>query len=251
VGSNQQRKEMYKQVVARAFGTIAPFYDSWYETPLGTYVLRVESAAIADMLPKTLKGVAFDIGVGTGLSLEPMIQRGLHTIGIDHSWRMLQIAHQKNRNYHQINLVLADGEKLPFRGGVAELVTGMTVLEFTPDPMKFLQEIHSCLRPGGHIILGVLSSTSIWAFERRLRNLANQDVYSFAQFLSSWELTRMLHRANFSSVEYRGSVFAPSITPSRLLPSLTALDKKWGRLWPIRIGGAFLVFHARRPVSLA
>ncbi|MFX1563315.1 MAG: class I SAM-dependent methyltransferase [Promethearchaeota archaeon] len=247
--SNLQNKETHKQAVSKAFGLIASFYDKWYDTPLGAYVLEVETAAIAAMLPRPLTGVALDIGVGTGLSLEPVIHRGLYTIGIDLSWRMLQVAHKKIRNQPKIDLVMADAEKLPFREGVAELVTGMTVLEFVPKPLQLLKEIYFCLRPGGHLILGVLSSSSLWAFERRIRNLVRQDVFSFARFPSPWQLTRMLRRASFSAVQYRGSVYASSITPTGLLPSFAALDEKWGTLWLTRSGGAFLAFHARKPIS--
>ncbi|MFX1561858.1 MAG: class I SAM-dependent methyltransferase [Promethearchaeota archaeon] len=243
---NLQNKVTRKQEVSEAFGALAPFYDRWYETPLGAYVLRVETEAISAMLPHLPTGVALDIGAGTGLSLEPVVHKGMYTIGIDLSWRMLKEARRKKENHPRIDLVLADGEKLPFREGVADLVTGMTVLEFIPNPVKLLQEINFCLKPGGHLILGVLSSTSLWAFERRLRNLVRKDVFSFAQFPSPWQLIGFLRQASFSSIEYRGSVYAPSITPARLLTSFSNLDKKWGTHWLTRSLGAFLVFHARR-----
>lgn len=244
----ETKTRSHKQAVRNAFGALAALYDSWYDTPLGEYVWVVETAAIRTMLPSDIDGVVVDLGVGTGMSIELLSKYHMPTIGIDFSWRMLQVAYQKTRNEIQTHLILADGEKQPLRQGIAELILGMTVLEFVPNPQQLLREIHTTLKKNGWVILGVLSSTSLWAIERRLKNLNRPDVFTYAKCPSPWQLIRLFRSESFSEVEYHGSVYAPSFTPDRFLSLFIRLDEKWGKRWLSRALGAFLVLRARSSV---
>ena len=236
----------HKLAVGTAFGSIARLYDAWYSTPLGAYVWKVESEAIAAAVPNRIEGVALDLGAGSGMSMELLLQRGAFTVGVDLSWQMIAVAREKFHADPRAAFVLADGEQLPFREGIAELVSGITVLEFVPDPPQMLEQIHRVLRSGGQIVLGILSSTSLWGIERRIRRFARKDIFAFAQFPTPWQITRLLRRAAFAAIRYRGSVYAPTFTPTRFFPSLTLLDACWGQRWLSRSLGAFLVFRAKR-----
>ncbi len=236
----------HKQAVSTAFGALAPFYDAWYQTPLGKYVWTVESAAIKALLPDQLQGVIFDIGIGTGMSLTLLSSESGQIVGIDIAWEMLDVAYQKSHNITRVHLVLADCEKLPFREEVADFVFSMTVLEFVSNPDQFLQEICKSLNPNGWLLLGVLSSTNLWAAERRIRCFVKPDVFRFARFPSPWQVTRALFRNGFIQIQYRGAVYAPSFTPSRLLASCAIIEKKLSHRWLWRALGAFLVIRAQR-----
>ncbi len=248
---NTSKKERKHQLaVSSAFGSIAPFYDIWYRSPLGRYVWAVETDAVEASLPHQIHCVALEVGVGTGMALPLLQDTALQRIGIDFAWQMLGRAHRKTGNQDNVHLVLADGTWLPFRQESTGIVLGMTVLEFVADRDEFLQEIHRCLRPGGNLLLGVLTSTNLWALERQIRNIAQSDIFTLARFPSPWQVRRLLHQNGFSYAKYRGSVYAPPFSPSKCLPALRQLDKKLGSRWLSRALGAFLVFHSHRANSL-
>ena len=220
-------------------------YDLWYDTPLGSYVWYVEKAAITKMLPRKIDGVAIDVGAGTGMSLETLLDQDVQLVGVDISWQMLKIAQEKLKAHLNTSLIIADAENLPFRNSIAELMLGITTLEFVPNPMKSLYEMRRVLQTRGWLVLGILPRTSLWTLERRLRNIVRPDVFTHAKFPSPWQLIRMLRQASFADVQYRGSVYALTFTPTIFLPGLTHLDAKWGAQWLLRSFGAFLVFRAR------
>lgn len=245
--NTEEASTSQRQAVTEAFDLIATLYDRWFESPLGAYVWTVEMAAIMTMLPSRITGVVLDVGVGTGMSLDPLLPLNAQTIGIDLSWQMLRIAREKTQGHSHINLVLADAEQLPFRQSSLELVMGITIIEFVPDQRQMLQDIYRVMTSGGYFVLGVLSSTSLWGIERRLRNIAKKDVFAYAKFMSPWHLAKRLLQTGFAVIEYRGSVYAPTMTPSTLLPSFAQLDSELGTRWLSRSFGAFLVFRARKP----
>jgi ubiquinone/menaquinone biosynthesis C-methylase UbiE len=239
----------YRQAVSQAFGSIAQMYDSWYQTPMGRYVWSVETNAVNAFLPQEIHEVTLEIGVGTGMALTFLQQVSQQLVGIDIAWQMLTIARQKTLTQENVHLILSDGEHLPLRGESMNLILGMTILEFIADQDQFLHEIFRCLCPAGHLMLGVLTSTNLWAIERRIRNLAQQDVFELARFPSPWQVIRILRENGFSQVTYRGSVYAPPFASARWLPAFHYLDMKLGTRWLSRAFGAFLVFNSRRSDS--
>ncbi len=236
----------HKQAVSQAFGSIAPIYDRWYQSPRGRYVWAVESETVKAMLPPTSQGVVLEIGVGTGMALPILREVSIQLVGIDIAWQMIAVARQKFSEMDSIHLLISEGTNLPFRKKCTDFVLGMTVLEFIPDRDNFLQEINSCLRITGHFLLGVLTSTNFWAIERRLRSFAQHDIFELAKFPTPWQVVRMLYRNGFSQVKYQGAVYAPSFSPTKCLQAFTNLDAKLGSRWLSRALGAFLVFHARK-----
>ncbi|MFX1245337.1 MAG: class I SAM-dependent methyltransferase [Promethearchaeota archaeon] len=246
---NEQRHELHKQAVSKAFGAIAPFYDSWYESPLGRYVWLVETAAIEALMPVHIIGVCVEIGIGTGMALDILKPVSSTIVAVDISWQMLTLAYRKIQADPLVHLALADGENLPFRQNVMSLAFGMTVLEFVPNPKKILSEVYRCLHPAGWLVLGILTSTNVWALERRIRNLVAPDVFSYARFSSPWQITRMLHQSGFSIVKSRGSVYAPSFTPQGWLSKFAQLDEVLGTRALTRSLGAFFCVQARRSSS--
>jgi len=236
---NQQAGDPHKQAVSTAFGAIAPFYDAWYTTPIGRYVWAVERVATFTLLPEQETGIALEIGVGTGMALDILKTTSRNLVGIDISWQMLQKAFEKTKADPQTHLVLADGENLPFRKNTISIIMGMTVIEFMSNPLVLLHEVRRVLYSDGKLILGVLTSTNLWALERRIRNLATPDVFQYATFPSPWQMKRILHHAGFTLCATRGSVYAPSFAPSKWINQLAQIDQVLGKRWLTRPWGAF------------
>lgn len=240
----------HKQAVRLAFDSIAPFYDSWYQSPMGHYVWSVETAAVNALIADQSFGMVLEVGIGTGMTLPIFQTVCLQMVGVDIAWQMLAVAYQKSSKTDNVHLVLSDGTNLPFRKECIDLALGMTVLEFISDSDDFLHEIYRCLRPTGHVLLGVLTSTNLWAVERRIRSFAQHDVFDLAKFPSPWQVTRMLHQNGFIQVNYRGSVYAPPFSPTICLRIFRQLDSRLGTRWLSRAFGAFLLFHARRTILI-
>lgn len=247
--SNSSKKESeHTLAVSQAFGAIAPWYDSWYQTPVGSYVWSVETEAIQALLPDPVSGVVLEVGVGTGMMITTIHDQSQQFVGVDVAWQMLAIALQKHLKTKNLHLVLSDGLHLPFRKECIDLALAMTTLEFVSDPDQVLTEIHRCLNQTSHFLLGMLTSTNLWAVERRIRSFIQPDVFKFARFPSPWEVIRLLKRNGFAQIQYRGSVYAPTFTPTRLLARFASLEPVLGTRWWSRAFGAFLVFSAKRSV---
>jgi ubiquinone/menaquinone biosynthesis C-methylase UbiE len=248
--TNSPNKESdHTHAVSQAFGAIAHLYDSWYHTPVGCYVWSVEIEAIQALLPDSISGVVLEVGVGTGMMVDILQNHSRQFVGVDVAWQMLGIAYQKFVESENLHLVQSDGLHLPFRKECIDFALAMTVLEFVPDPDQTLTEIHQCLQPMGYLLLGILTSTNLWALERRIRSFIQPDVFRYARFPNPWEVIRLLKRNGFSKVQYRGSVYAPTFTPTRWLPWFASLEPTLGTRWLSRALGAFLVFSSRRSVA--
>ena len=245
--STQPVEKTHKRAVSTAFGALAPFYDDWYSTPIGSYIWTVETAATLDLLPQHKPGIALEIGVGTGMTLDILRRASRTIVGIDISWQMLHHAVAKTKTNPEIHLILADGEHLPLRKHIISLTMGLAVIEFLPKPLEMLFEVQRVLDAEGKLLLGVLTSTNLWAVERRIRNLISPDVFQFATFPSPWQMKRMLHQSGFSVCATRGSVYAPSFSPKRWINQLAQIDQVLGKRWLSRPWGAYYCILACLP----
>lgn len=119
-------------------------YDFLYE---GCYrALRRES--IARLNPRPGEAVLL-IGVGTGADL-PLIRSGSMVVALDRSPAMLDRARRKQGAGHAY-LLLADGERLPFRDASFDAVVLHLVLSVTPSGEALLAEVSRVTRHGGRI----------------------------------------------------------------------------------------------------
>jgi len=236
----------HKTIVRSGFNSISGFYDFWYDTPLGAYADRVEKRAFDSFLkglnPNSL---ILDLGTGTGVLLQFLLQKKFEVIGIDFSKDMIKKANEKIGT-NQGSLVLGDIENLPFQNGTFDIVTAMTTLEFVKNVEKLLQEIMRVLKLGGQFILGVLTSLSSWSFDRKIRGLISKDIFSYAKFYTSFEIIKLLRGAKFNKINIKGAVFAPPFTPKRFFPFVERIEQKFMDSFILRMIGAFLAVRAKK-----
>ena len=236
----------HKTIVRSGFNAISGFYDFWYNTPLGAYADRVEKRVFHSFLKRLPpNSLILDLGTGTGVLLQFLLQNKFEVIGIDFSKDMIKRAKEKI-GQKQGTLVLGDIENLPFQKETFDVVTAMTTLEFVKNVEKLLQEITRVLKSGGHFILGVLTSLSSWSFDRKIRGLVSKDIFSYAKFYTSFELIKLLRGAKFSKINIRGAVFAPPFTPKRFFPFVEKIEQKFMKSFILRIAGAFLAIKAKK-----
>ncbi len=191
-----------------------------------------------------------EIGVGVGADFVRFRKAGALSIGLDLSFRSLELARQ-NAELNQVasTLLNADAESLPFADEVFDLVYSWGVLHHTPEIEQASHEIHRVLRPGGECRVMLYHRRSLLALQCYLR----YGLWEFRPFTPLSELigahiespgTRAFTRAeiellfkNFAEVEVK-----PVVTPYDLRVSRRRFAPRWMlRLVPDQLGWFLLV----------
>ncbi|MFQ6074550.1 MAG: class I SAM-dependent methyltransferase [Candidatus Bathyarchaeia archaeon] len=239
--------ETHKREVEARFSGMAEGYDRWFQTPIGRYVDHHEREAVVSLLDPRPGELILDIGTGTGVYLMEAARRGATVVGLDISLNMLRVLSRKLREEErrmEASLVLGDAENLPFREKAFQKAVSNTTLEFIPNPEKALGEARRTLRFGGSLVIGVLTSTSLWALGRRFRKLRSGNVYSYSRFYSLRRLRRVLKSSGLIVEEARWAVYAPRGTLGFLIPVYERLEGWLSSLPLLRSLGAFLAVKA-------
>jgi demethylmenaquinone methyltransferase/2-methoxy-6-polyprenyl-1,4-benzoquinol methylase len=136
--------------VRRLFSTIADRYD------LITVVLsygqdRRWKERLAAMAPAGGAARALDLACGTGDIALALQGRGVETVGLDITPRMIEIARAKTRPGGP-RFVVGDMMALPFPSASFDIVTTGYGIRNVPVIAPALAEIHRVLRPGGTLL---------------------------------------------------------------------------------------------------
>ncbi len=164
-------------------------YDAWFEQDKNRYCLALEINLLLDLL-KPVKGQRIlDIGCGTGISLEPLLGKGLNLTGIDPSLYMLDIASKKFAD--RVALHRGAGEDLPFEDNEFDSAFFFTSLEFMERPGKAIEE--ACRVAKDTLVICVLNKYAPLNAFRRLKSFLVPTIYTHAHFFGIWELKHILH----------------------------------------------------------
>lgn len=134
--------------VARVYDRVAGIYDL-YTAPMealgGTKARR--------RLFGRSRGRVLELGIGTGLNLR-LYPTDIELTGVDISPRMLGRARRRAAQLgRQIELEVADIERLPYADASFDTVTAACVFCSVRDPVQGLREAHRVARPDGLILL--------------------------------------------------------------------------------------------------
>lgn len=145
------------------FDDLAGSYDSWYETPAGRMVDRIERDAVYAYLEPRAGMKVLDIGCGTGLYALDLAARGVDVTGVDISRPMLERARAKAQDAGlDVRLLEADALQLPFGENSFDAVLSVTALEFMPDLSVALREAFRVSKTGGRVVVGLIGRDSDW-----------------------------------------------------------------------------------------
>ncbi|MCG8639468.1 MAG: methyltransferase domain-containing protein [Desulfobacterales bacterium] len=163
-------------------------YDALFEPPKRRYGLGLEIKLMLTLLAPKKGQRILDIGCGTGISLEPLLNRGLYLTGIDPSPYMLDKA--SKRLGCGVDLHRGVAEDLPFEDNAFDSAILFTSLEFTDRPAKAVEE--ACRVAKDTLILCVLNRYAPLNMARRFKGFFIHDIFSHARFFSIWELKQLL-----------------------------------------------------------
>jgi len=169
---------------------VAAKYDEWYRTTGGRYADAMEKELFLKLVQPRKGQNLLDVGCGTGHNLEFFRELGLEVAGIDSSESMLEIATKKLQA--GVSLYPGRAEELRFKDGSFDIVTLITVLEFSSDPAGALKEAARVARE--KVYLGVLNRACIVAIARRLKGRFRESVYNQAKFYTIWGIEQMVER---------------------------------------------------------
>ena len=141
--------ETKSRYVRRLFATIADRYD--LITVLLSYGLDRRWKKRLAVLSGATRGTrALDLACGTGDIAYALNGRGASVVGIDITYRMLQLAQQKQPSTHtHPRFVAGDMMSLPIASGSMDLVTAGYGIRNVPVIAPALTEIARVLKPGG------------------------------------------------------------------------------------------------------
>jgi len=96
--------------------------------------------------------MVLEVGVGTGKNL-PFHPTGIRVVALDLSPRMLQRAARRAAPGRDVDLVLGDAQRLPFRDGAFDAAAATFVFCSVPDPVAGLEEARRVVREEGRVHL--------------------------------------------------------------------------------------------------
>jgi len=166
----------------------AGLYDAWFDQVKNKYCLDLEIKLMMDLLSPKRGQRILDIGCGTGISLEPLLDKGLNLTGLDPSQYMLDLASQRLGN--KVDLHQGVAEDLPFDDNSFDAAFFFTSLEFTDRPAKAIEE--ACRVAKDCVILCVLNRYAPLNIVRRVKSFFVPNIYNHVHFFSIWELRQIL-----------------------------------------------------------
>lgn len=130
-------------------------FRSEYDYALFEFYRSAKVIAFLERLGVEIRGRVLDAGCGGGGMPLSLAEEAQLAVGIDISDRFRDAGTRlaAERGVRNIRFALADGQALPFRDGVFDLLLSHAVIEHVADAPRYLRECARVLRPGGVMYL--------------------------------------------------------------------------------------------------
>lgn len=178
-------------------------FDAWsavYDAPaVQAAIYRPVHDVVFGRLWEARPEVVLDLGCGTGL-LTTRLAGSLGArlvVGCDLSAGMLQQAAERSRTARWVQ---GDAMQLPLRDGSADAVVSTESFHWIPDQAAAVADAHRVLRPGGHLVIGMVTPRTRVA--GRLAAAASQAIGQQPHWPTPSELDGLLTGAGFDRPEH-------------------------------------------------
>ena len=148
-----------------------------------------------------------EIGAGTGMFTEMILQSGAQLVATDISRSALEVLSKRLADYANLETQVADMESLPFEDACFDAVLCAGSLSYG-DNRVVMNEINRVLKPGGRFIcVDSLNHNPVYRFNRWLQYLRGRRTRSTIERMPTEQLIRA-YRDEFGRVSewYFGSV---------------------------------------------
>ncbi len=166
-------------------------YDQWFTTPTGQLVKKYEARLLLELLAPLPGMKILDVGCGTGIFTQDVLDCGAEIIGIDLSVPMLKNGLVRFEQDSFFGLC-ADMCALPFADNSFDNAFSMTAIEFVDDAPRVVDELHRVTRKGGRIVVTTLNSLSPWAKQRKKKAAKGHTLFQNIFFRSPAEMRSMV-----------------------------------------------------------
>jgi SAM-dependent methyltransferase len=164
----------------------AEFFEEAHPEGSSFYEQAKVSKSIAFIVKNSeTKDICIDVGCGTGFVTGFELPFYRMVVATDISRRMLEVVRRRLGGEGSLNLVVCDVDFLPFKKGVADLVSVSSVLHHLPRPFTSICEISRVLKKDGFVYI-----TREPSFQRFRRFFDFFDHFIVRRFLS---IVRFLH----------------------------------------------------------
>lgn len=184
---------------------IVQFFENQYEENWYLTARRRVLTTVVDALRGSAPWRLVDVGGGTGSILAHLAERN-GGIVIEGDWQLARVGQAR----HRLPFVVADiGAAIPLRGGSADAVLSLDVLEHLDDDGAALAEIFRILKPGGTLIVAVPALQALWSRHDELHHHRRR--YSKRTLLAALAATGFSCRR----VTYYNSLLFPVVYAAR------------------------------------
>ena len=141
---------LYSKSNQEFYDRVAPIYDQCFVTH------KVHASNMAEILHEGFKGrekntLVLDLGCGTGLLSNMLVDRDFKVLGTDISLESLRLLQQRES---RINTIQADAALLPFIDGSCHAVVSLGAWRHFSDFRRVIAEVARILKDDGPLIIG-------------------------------------------------------------------------------------------------
>jgi ubiquinone/menaquinone biosynthesis C-methylase UbiE len=140
-----------------------------------------------------------ELGCGTGIFTDALIDISRNLIATDYSDKMLDVIREKYKGNNAISFSREDCQNLSFSNNTFDCVFIGNTLHILPEPTKCLDEIWRVLKPDGKIIVSSYSKQkSIKAKLRTLWNFLRYGIPTVMRNVTVEEMSGWIEKSGFS-----------------------------------------------------